>query len=64
MAFGEPFKRARGASVSGLMARKLMERGAKGKIIDRTLRRSDGKTGKQRPMPASLAKFFRPIGGA
>lgn len=49
-------------STSSLMARKLVARGlATGRFIDRTTMRKNGQSRKAVPMPASLAKFFRPL---
>lgn len=51
--FGQA-NRPRGSSVAGLMGMKLVKRGKAGKIIDR----ASSTKGKQKPMPAALARLF------
>ena len=59
MSFPKPKRRVH---TSAYMGAKLVANAGKGNIVDRTQKRSDGKTGKRVKGPEALLKFFRPIG--
>lgn len=62
LGLGKP-KRQRGGDVGQSMARRLVVRGAQGQWLDRLKKAKNGKDGVSGPIPASLEKFFKPLGG-
>ena len=57
-------KRNPGGRVGQSMARRMVQRGAEGLWLDRQEKSASGRYGATRPLPASLIKFFKPIGGS